>query len=69
MHIGRRQSTARAEPLSMEAARQEFKDYVRRNPLALKALARVLNYPWDGSEAGCLALAQQLPMVWLRRVD
>jgi hypothetical protein len=69
VQIGRRTFTARAEPLPLEAAVQEFKDYARRHPRALKALVRVLRYAWDGTEASYLALAQRLPVVCLRPLN
>ena len=68
-NIGGRHFAAIAEQLAPEAAAEEFKDYARRHPWALKALARILKYPWDGTETGYEALAQRLPVVSLRLID
>jgi len=66
VHVGRRHFAAIAERLEADEATTEFKDYARRHPTALKTLSRVLNYPWDGTEASYHKLAQLLPLIALR---
>ena len=61
--IGRERFEGRAVELAPDEAVQELRDYARRHPQAMKTLARVLNYPWDGSEAGYRTLAQLLPVI------
>lgn len=66
VHVGRRAFAAIAERLPLEDALREFKDYARRHPTAAKALARVLGYPWDGSEASYQQMARRLPVIALQ---
>ena len=66
IHIGREQFDAEAVELSPEEAAVEFIDYARRHPGAMKALAKTLDYPWDGSEASCREMAKLLPVLKFR---
>lgn len=66
VHVGRRRYPAIASRLSFEEAMREFKDYAQRHPAALRVLARLLGYPWDGTEAGYEKMAGLLPIVALR---
>lgn len=63
---GRERLEAQAVELARPEAEQEFRHYARRHPQAMTTLARVLNYPWDGSEASYQALAQLLPVIIFR---
>lgn len=66
VHASGRKLTATASRLPPEAAVSEFKDYARRHPAALKMLARILGYPWDGTQASYEKLAALLPVVALQ---
>jgi hypothetical protein len=52
-----------ASPLNKEQAEEEFLDYARRHPTAIKNLAGMLGYQLDGSEASLRALAKVMPVV------
>jgi deazaflavin-dependent oxidoreductase (nitroreductase family) len=66
VYVSTRRRTCIAERVSQQEAASEFKDYARRHPTALKALSRVLGYPWDGTEESYQRLARLLPIVTLR---
>jgi deazaflavin-dependent oxidoreductase (nitroreductase family) len=65
-HTDRRCLASVAERMSPEEAVSEFRDYARRHPTALRALSRVLGYPWDRTQASYEELARLLPVVRLR---
>ncbi len=62
MQVKNRRSKATAERLSPEAGAQELLDYARRNPLALRELARFMGYRLDGTPDDILALGRMIPM-------
>jgi deazaflavin-dependent oxidoreductase (nitroreductase family) len=66
IHTDLRCFAATAERVSLAEAGREFQDYAQRHPVALKALARVLDYPWDGTAASYERLAQLLPIIRLQ---
>jgi deazaflavin-dependent oxidoreductase (nitroreductase family) len=66
VHTGRRCLASVAERVSPEEAVSELRDYAGRHPTALRALSRVLGYPWDGTQASYEELARLLPVVRLR---
>ncbi len=63
VQCGRRSWEMVALFLTPEQAGDELLDYARRHPLALRALARVMGYHLDGTQAETRALGQALPMV------
>jgi len=69
IQVGRRRYCARAERLPYEQALARFQQYAREHPLALRELTRLLNYPFDGSEAALDALARAVPVVRFRIVE
>ena len=69
VHVSTRRLACTAVRVSQQEAASEFKDYARRYPTALKALSRVLGYPWDGTEESYQRLAQMLPIIELRSRD
>jgi deazaflavin-dependent oxidoreductase (nitroreductase family) len=63
---GGRRLRAIAERLSEEQAVDELMNYGQRNPTAIKTLARIMGYPFDGTEASYQELGTLLPMIALR---
>jgi deazaflavin-dependent oxidoreductase (nitroreductase family) len=61
--IAAQEFEAQAVPLSIEEAIATFHDYARSHPHALTSLAKVLGYPWDGTDRSFQALAETLPMI------
>ncbi|MBN2499343.1 MAG: nitroreductase family deazaflavin-dependent oxidoreductase [Anaerolineales bacterium] len=49
--------------LSQEAAEDELLTYNRHHPAALKNLASLMNYPYDGTEDSIRKLAALLPII------
>lgn len=63
---GGHRTQAIAEPLTPEAAEEEFVVYSRRYPGLMKELTRVIGYRLDGTEADIRALGRILPMMSLK---
>ncbi len=68
IQVGRRLLAVRAVRLPAEKAGDELVDYQRRHPDAFSALARLLGYRVDGSEADARAMSAFLPFVALQPV-
>ncbi|HEY69790.1 MAG TPA: nitroreductase family deazaflavin-dependent oxidoreductase, partial [Anaerolineae bacterium] len=66
IHAGRRRLSAIAERLPEEKAIHEFKTYGERYPNALKSLAKIMGYPFDGTEESYRALGKIIPLFALR---
>ena len=66
VQVGRRRYRARARRLPYEEAVARLQAYARAHPRALQELARLLHYPYDGSEASLRAMAEIVPVVCFR---
>jgi len=62
IQVGNRRSSAAARRLLPEEAAEELLDYARRNPLALRELAKFMGYRIDGSDEDIRALGKEVPM-------
>jgi len=69
IQVGSKRMAVRAERLPLASATQVLLDYNRHHPAALRALAGVLGYRFDGSEADVRSLAEGIPMVALTPVS
>ncbi len=63
IQVGRQLMHVQARLLNPEEAEEEFLDYARRHPTAIKNLAGMLGYQLDGSETSLRALAKAMPVV------
>ena len=66
IQVGRRRLEVTAQRLPPEGATEVLLEYARRNPVALKWLARFMGYRLDGTEADNRTFAQLVPMIALR---
>ena len=65
IHAGSRRLSAIAERLPEEQAIREFRTYGERYPTALKSLAKIMGYPFDGTEESYRELGRLIPVISL----
>lgn len=63
IQVGRRKLAVRARILESTEAQEEILDYARRNPKALRGVARLVGLELDGSDADLRAFADVLRLV------
>ena len=65
IQVGARRQQARARPVDAEEAFEELSEYMRRHPIAARAVARLLGLAIDGTKEQRRALAARLPVIEL----
>jgi len=65
IQVGFRLLLVEARRLPPRDEEREVLDYAHRYPIPMRALIRVIGYPWDGTEAGLHALTRLVPIVTL----
>ncbi len=68
IHVGTKRYQAIAERLPYEEALARMQTYAQKHPTALRELARILHYDYDGSEERLQEIARALPVVRFRVV-
>ena len=66
IQVGRKRMAVHAERLPVDQATEILFAYNRRHPTALRTLAGILGYTFDGSEADVRFFATVIPLVALR---
>lgn len=66
IQVGRRRRRAEAERVSPAEGAQIMLEYARKNPAALRMIARFMHYPLDGSEVSVRVFGEKIPIIVFR---